>query len=179
MLAVAVPPSEQPPSQTVSGVGAIPSAQEVGGAHVYEPAREEWLIDGYLQALADFRSATQLGDDPDARRKTFIPLFAALAFAVSLVELVLEPPPPRDKARKKKPVEEKDLTLLQGVRYVRNCVQHQWVVALRGRHVPQARIVQAGPQIFGPAVIYDWFWKPLAELPEPPPDKKDELGSRS
>jgi hypothetical protein len=66
------------------------------------------------------------------------------------------------------------------VRYVRNRVQHQWAVALRGDHVPQARILRAGPQIFEPAVIYDWLWKPLAELPEPPPDiAQDELGSKS
>src|SRR5947209_19585695 len=97
--------SEQPPSHSVGGVGGIPSGEAFGSPSTHEPAREEWLIEGYLQALADFRSATQLGDNPDAPRKTFIRLFAALAFAVSLIAIVLEPPPPRDKTRKKKPVE--------------------------------------------------------------------------
>ena len=63
---------------------------------------------------------------------------------------------------------------------MRNRVQHQWAVALRGVNVPEARILRPGPQIFEPAVIYDWFWKPLAELPEPPPGiPQDELGARS
>jgi hypothetical protein len=169
--------SEQPPSHTISGVGDIPTEEELGAPSAYEPAQEEGLAEGYLEQLANFRTATQLGDDQDGPRKTFIPLFAALAFAASLIERVLEP---KDKGRAKKPIEERDLTPLQGVRYVRNRVQHQWAVALRGEHVPQARILQAGPQIFEPAVMYDWFWKPLSELPEPPPDMpKDELGWRS
>jgi hypothetical protein len=99
---------------------------------------------------------------------------------VSLIETVLDPPPPRDKTRKKKPVEEKDLTPLQGCPLRSEPCPASGAVALRGEHVPQARIVRAGPQVFEPAVIYDWFWKPLAELPEPPSDMaKDELGWRS
>jgi hypothetical protein len=175
MLANAMSSSEKRLRQTVSGVGAIPTQEQFGATSAYEPAREEWLIEGYLEALGRFRSATQLGADADAPRKTFIPLFDALACAASLIERVLEPKP-KSKQTKPKP------SPLQGARYVRNRVQHQWAVALRGRDVTQPRTMRAAghSQVIEPAVVYDWFWKPLAELPEPPPEMGlDELGRDS
>jgi hypothetical protein len=124
----------------------------------YEDAEEEWLIDGYVRALADFRAATNNRDDPNFRRETFLSLFSALDFAASLIERI--EPPQKGKTR---------ISVMQGVRYVRNCVHHRWTIALRGRDLPQARIMRArgSSGVYGPPVVFDWFWKPLDTLPKP------------
>jgi hypothetical protein len=165
---------EVPPAQVVSGVGGIESEEAFGTPDLYETAREEWLIEGYSRALTRFRTATQKRDDPEFRKETFIPLFEALDFAASLIERV-EP----KSASEGKPTEE-SLSVMQGVRYVRNRLQHQWAVALRGRDVPQPVMVRAsgGSRITGPPVVFDWFWKPLGELPSPDTGE-DPLGRES
>ena len=141
----------------ISGVGGIESVEEFGAPVVYEPAREEWLIEGYSRALGRFRTATQNRGDPNFPRETFIPLFEALDFAASLIERI----PDSELTRR-----------MRAVRYVRNRVHHQWALALRGRDVPQPGVLRAGggSRLMPPTVVFDWFWKPLNELP--PPGKK-------
>jgi hypothetical protein len=165
---------EAPPPQRVSGVGGIESEEAFGEHRVHEDAPEEWLVDGYRRAVTRFRSVPQDPNNPELPRDTFIPLFEALAFAGSLIERVLEPKQKGDT----RTTEEK-LSTLQGVRYVRNRLIHQWALALVGRDVPQPRILTAtgGSRLLGPTVVFDWFWRPLAELPLP--DTPDKLGRES
>lgn len=170
---------EQPPQQEISGAGGIEPGEAFGIPVMYEKAREEWLREGYLRALARSREASQHREDPDFRRETFIPLYEALAFAGSLIERVLEPRRKSDE----RPTEERK-SMLQGVRYVRNAVLHQWSLALVGRDVPQTPpiVVRAGgSRRTGPTVVFDWFWRPLAEIPVPDTKKvgKDQLGRDS
>ena len=167
---------EEPPTNTIH-VSGIDSEEGHGTPAVYESANEEWLFDGYMQALERFQQAVQRGDVPEPAKKSFLSLFETLEWAASLIEKLLKP----KSATKGKPLEEK-VSVMQGVRYVRNRLHHQWAFALRGRDVPQPIVVRAtgGSRVIGPVVVFDWFWKPLQELPPPDQGQPDDpLGQTS
>jgi hypothetical protein len=152
---------EEPPTHIVSGVGGAPSGEGVGTPTLVETAREEWLIEGYGRALRRFREASGARRPQDM----FLALFEALNYATSLIEKMAD----------------SDIApVMQGVRYVRNRVHHQWAAALVGRDVPAPRVIVAGgavrSRVIGPPVVFDWFWKPAAELPLPSLRRPDRKG---
>jgi hypothetical protein len=56
-------------------------------------------------------------------------------------------------------------------------VHHQLAEALEPRDVPFPRLVTPvgrGPQIIGPLLVLEWFWKPLEQLPGP--ERRDAKG---
>lgn len=123
------------------------------------------MFEGYAHAVERFQEAAKTRD-PTA---TFIPLFEALNWAVSLDERAAKHWTPagkplgwawREKVR--------DAEILRGVRFVRNSVHHDWSDAVeldeRGR---------AYPKTF-PVVFFEWRWRAADELPER--DHKDTGG---
>src|SRR5687768_9914968 len=52
-------------------VGGIPSAEAFGTPHVSISASREWLVEGYVRALARFRAASE--QDDKSARDTFLP----------------------------------------------------------------------------------------------------------
>jgi hypothetical protein len=68
---------------------------------------------------------------------------------------------------------------VQGLRYARNRVHHQWAEALDPRDVPFPRVAQAvgrGSRIITPPTVLAWFWKPIDRLPPPPKERPDKRG---
>jgi hypothetical protein len=123
------------------------------------------MFEGYWQAVRRFHGAAKTRD-PTA---TFVPLFEALNWAVSLDERAAKHWTPDGEpagwAWRKRV---RDAELLRGVRFVRNSVHHDWSDALaldeRGR---------AYPKTF-PVVYFEWRWRAASELPER--DRKDTDG---
>lgn len=57
--------------------------------------------------------------------------------------------------------------IMQGIRFARNSVHHQWSDALelsRGRTYPKSY----------PVVFFEWQWRPVDDLPEPKEEKQNK-----
>jgi hypothetical protein len=59
--------------------------------------------------------------------------------------------------------------VMDGLRYVRNRVHHQWADALIGRDGVQLPFKL-------PRVLITWVWRSIDELPSPPKGREDERG---
>jgi hypothetical protein len=114
---------------------------------------EQTLVSGYRAAVARFTAAVDRHDPPE---ETYLPLFEALNWAVSLDDRLKHP----------------DVEVAGGLRWARNLAHHQRAEALEPRDVPVPRTIRAAghSQVISPAVVLDWFWRPVERLPEP--DKK-------
>ena len=113
---------------TIQGETAKAHAEPRPG-HAFVTARPEWMIEGYLRALGRFRDAVGLRGEPI---ETFLPLFEALNWAASVIEYLRD----ADSARRTRE--------MQGVRYVRNRVHHDWALALVARDFPGPPAVTVG-----------------------------------
>jgi hypothetical protein len=122
------------------------------------------MFEGYAAATARFHHAAELRDATAA----FIPLFEALNWAVALDDRAAKHWTPegtplglawRERVR--------DAEAMQGVRFVRNSVHHQWSDALEldetGRAYPRRY----------PVTYFEWRWRAFSELPKP--DKKSKF----
>jgi hypothetical protein len=148
---------------------------QAGKAHATAPAPRvfvtagpEWMIEGYIRALGRFRDAVGLRGEPI---ETFLPLFEALNWAASVIEHLQDADPARCTRE------------MQGVRYVRNRVHHDWAAALVARDFPGPPALTAaggrgrdrgGGATYTRGLISDWFWKPLDNLP--PAERPDPVG---
>lgn len=117
------------------------------------------MIEGYLRALGRFRDAVGLRGEPI---ETFLPLFEALNWAASVIEYLRD----ADSARRTRE--------MKGVRYVRNRVHHDWALALVARDFPGPPTVTVGGRGREGGLIFDWFWKPLDNLPRA--ERRDDEG---
>jgi hypothetical protein len=110
------------------------------------------MLKGYRRAVERYLNAAQ----QDTRfGETFIPLFEALNWAVSLRDLLgSEGRPVRDR-------------LAVALGYARDRVHHDWAGALRPERFPATASAPVMPgfalTISGYSV--EWFWKPLDQLP--------------
>ncbi len=113
----------------------------------------EWLIEGYMRALARYRHSSEQEGDPDLARETFLPLFETLNWAASLYDHGRPGGAPRT---------------LRGIILARNRVHHQWADALDKveYEVEKRAEVGGGVAIVVSGSTFDWFWRPLEELPE-------------
>lgn len=96
------------------------------------PVAPGTLLRGLREAATRFEDASRGGDS----EATFLPLFEALNWTVSLDERLGYPRSP----------------VLRGLRYARNRVHHQWADALEitpGRGLPFAL----------PTILGDWSWR--------------------
>ena len=100
-----------------------------------------WLVNGFVQSYVRFEEAAKQQDPEDA----FHALFEALSWASSVDERLQLP---------------QDSPHLRGLRFVRNCVHHEWANAL---WLDQSGL---GFPISFPMVFFEWRWRPLAELPK-------------
>jgi len=127
--------------------------RQIGTPKVTTSATWTWLVEGYCLALDRLREAVGQRDP----KETFIPLFETLNWAVGLLDYGKRRGPSLDGG------------VLLGLRCVRNRVHHQWADAIEPRDVPFAQVVQATgrSRVVPPAVVLDWFWKPLDLLPDP------------
>lgn len=116
------------------------------------------MFEGYAHATGRFHEATKTRDPTAA----FLPLFEALNWAVALDDRARKHWTPAGQPlgwewRKKV----RDAEIIQGVRFARNRVHHQWSDALeldeRGRSYPKTY----------PVVFFEWRWRPAHELPKP------------
>jgi hypothetical protein len=116
------------------------------------------MFEGYAAATTRFLAAAKTRDSTAA----FIPLFESLNWAVALDDRAAKHWTPAGKPlgfgwRKKV----KDAEVMQGVRFVRNSVHHQWSDALeldeRGLTFPMTF----------PAVFFEWRWRRADDLPQP------------
>jgi hypothetical protein len=128
-------------------------------------ADANWFVMGYRRALARFHDTQDAREEPEER---FIPLFEALNWAAAIVD-------PNSSLRASLITD----GTVQGLRFVRNRVHHQWADALEARDEPNpvglvARAGVQGSRIVGPPTVLVWFWKPLNQLP--PPDRPDPKG---
>lgn len=124
------------------------------------------MFEGYWHAAGRFHEAAKTRD-PTA---TFIPLFEALNWAVSLDERAAKHWTPageplgwawREKVH--------GAEILRGVRFVRNSVHHDWSDALELDDQNGSTF----PMTF-PVVFFEWRWRAADELPER--DRKDTGG---
>jgi hypothetical protein len=130
-----------------------------------------WLVTGYRRALDRFHATSGARTEPMER---FIPRFETLNWAAAFLD-------PKAEARIPHlyPRLNVDDTV-QGLRYVRNSLHHQWAEALDPRDVifPRPLVVTgrgtSGPM--GPIPVLDWFWKPLDDLPSRAKKHFDKLG---
>jgi hypothetical protein len=140
--------SGDPEPQLLSPVG-IPSGGGVGVPHLSLSASREWLVEGYVRALARFRTASEQVDK--STRDTFLPLFETLNWAVAVQDYLREGGEPLDAHE-----------IVRALRFARNRVHHAWAAALE----PREHQVTAGA---GPIAIvgttFDWFWIAAARLP--------------
>jgi hypothetical protein len=125
-----------------------------------------WYVTGYRRALARFDATREAREEPE---EMFIPLFEALNWAAAIVD-------PNSPLR----ALITDNTV-RALRFARNRVHHQWADALDPRDVPYApglitRASGRGPRIVAPPTVVEWFWKPLNQLPKPPPNRSDRRG---
>jgi hypothetical protein len=132
---------------------------------VTTPVNASWFVTGYRRALARFHDTQEAREQPEER---FIPLFEVLNWAAAIVD-------PNSPLRGSLVADD----AVQGLRYVRNRVQHQWAEALASRDVPFPQITQAvgqGSRIILPPTALAWFWKPLNQLAPPPASRPDKGG---
>lgn len=129
--------------------GSIPSAEAFGAAHVSISASREWLVEGYVRALARFRAASEQEDK--SARDTFLPLFETLNWAVAIQDFPRE----RDEALDQHP-------LVWALRFARNRVHHAWAAALEVREYEVTSSV--GPIAIA-GTTFDWFWIAAEGLP--------------
>jgi hypothetical protein len=115
------------------------------------------LLRGYKRATDRYLAAAQQDTD---FAETFIPLFEALNWAVSL----------RDRLGKEgRPIRDR-LALALG--YARDRVHHDWAGALHPRRLQVSASEPAAPVLSGLSV--EWFWKRVDELPTPTGGTKKE-----
>jgi hypothetical protein len=126
-------------------IGSLSDSDEFHGPAV--------LLDGFARACERFRIAEDARLDS---HETFIPIFEALNWAVSLEDHM--------RIQREQPLSG---DLVRGFRCVRNRVHHQWAAALEPIDIPTPTILFQFPW---------WHWKPLDRLPEPSPghQKEDE-----
>lgn len=125
--------------------------QQYDGARV----RAGRLFDGYDQALNRLLGALTL-TNPDS---TFFGLFETLNWSVALDDVIGEtwrPDGNREGLEWRTRVTGGEL--MDGIRYARNRVHHQWADALWHEHH------DGGVLPFGG---HSWLWRPLDELPSP------------
>lgn len=153
-------PPEKPPPQLITPES-IPSEEAVGSPRLIQTANKTWMENGYLEAAARFLDAV---DSDSTAEETFIPLFEALNWTVSLDERL---------GRRAEP-------LWRGLRFVRNRVHHQWADALEGRELPvSSPLTVGGATVTVSGDTVDWFWKPLAALPDAPTRHPDPSGQQA
>jgi hypothetical protein len=152
---------QDPTNHVISGVGGIESEEAVGTPAVAQIVTVQTLASGYRAAVARFTEAVDRRDPPE---ETYLPLFEALNWAVSLDDRLKRP----------------DVEVAKGLRWVRNLVHHQWADALESSDVLIPRVVRASghSQIVGPIVVLDWFWRPVERLPEPDKRSRHEPEQR-
>jgi hypothetical protein len=145
-------PDEAAEPQIVHVPGLVHERQ-IGTPKVTTSATWTWLVEGYRLALNRLHEAVGQRDP----KETFIPLFETLNWAVVLIDYGKERGPSLDGE------------ILLGLRCARNRVHHQWADAVEPRDVPWAQGLQATgkSRVIPPAVVLDWFWKPLDLLPDP------------
>jgi len=117
-----------------------------------------WLVDGFRRAHARFTETK----DQRERKERFVPLFETLNWVVAIMDT--EPKFKRD-------------AVVVALRFARNSVHHQLADALEPRDVPFPAVVTnrpGGSRIVPPAVVLDWFWVPVDQLPVPPPSFMNE-----
>jgi hypothetical protein len=139
---------------------------------VYSPrvvtsASLDWLVNGYRRALARF---TATAKERDAQER-FIPLFETLNRAVAIMDYS------RDQGR---PLLNDEI--VRALRFARNRVHHQLADALEPRDVPFPQALtnrRGGSRIIAPPTVLKWFWKPLDELPDAPPQHDDPQGEKA
>ena len=140
--------AHRPEPQEVSG-GGISSARGLGTPRVSISASREWLVDGYVRALARFRAASEQEDK--SARDTFLPLFETLNWAVAIQDFLRERGEPLDHH-----------PLVSALRFARNRVHHAWAAALEVREYEVTSSV--GPVMVAGST-FDWFWIDAESLP--------------
>jgi hypothetical protein len=137
--------------------------------------RARLLTRGYAQAHARFEQ-TQRDTDPDP---TFFALFEALNWAHALDDLIALTWSPRGKvegyAWRSDPAlggGEPLASVMDGLRYARNRVHHQWADAL---------VVRDGATlpVTLPTALITWLWRPVDELPTPSKGREDRRGKEA
>ncbi len=126
------------------------------------------MFEGYASATSRFHEAAKTRDATAA----FVPLFEALNWAVALDDRAAKHWTPHGEPLGlgwRESVQ--DAEIMEGVRFVRNSVHHQWSDALvldeRGMTFPMTF----------PAVFFEWRWCSARDLPEPEPGRRrDEAG---
>ena len=104
----------------------------------------------------------------EEREPAFFALFEALNWAVALDDVIAEtwrPHGEREGFNWRSLVDGGEL--LDGVRYARHRVHHQWADALRRRE---------GVDTILPFRGHSWEWRDVEELPPAPPKRNDERG---
>jgi hypothetical protein len=155
---------DQPPSHTISSVGGIPTDEAFGETDVGRVLSLPTYVSGYNEALGRFRDAVRDLRPPE---ESFRPLFEALSWAFSIDDYWL----------KKRPKLRADVIF--AMRYARNSVVHNWGDILdvsdqraAGIHVTLASGGRRGGAHPSGHLVRHWCWRKLAELPLPPPDKR-------
>jgi hypothetical protein len=134
----------------------------------YDGARKKVqdLLRGYDQAFARFGVAAK-GRDPGP---AFQALFESVNWAHALDEVIGEVWQPRGLPQGfewRRCISGGEV--MDGVRFVRNRLHHQWADALRldeGRRYPRTY----------PLVYFSWVWRPVEDLPTPDPRRSDQVG---
>lgn len=123
-----------------------------------ESVSYETLLSGFSQAVDRFENA-RTGLEETA---TFFPLFESLNWAVALDDHVGEywqPEGERMGLDWRDKLDDEGSAVVQGVRFVRNRVHHQWAKAIRcdtgGAQFP----------LVFPLVFHEWCWLPAESLP--------------
>lgn len=116
------------------------------------------------ERLALGPAISELG--PAAVPGSFVPLFEALNWAVSLDDLIRAQWPTEPSAPGRWYETIPYGSTVRAVRFVRNRVHHNWIDALTLADEDQDL----------PARIASWVWQWKAELPPPPADRKDARG---
>lgn len=144
---------------------------DFGGARV----RARLLTGGYAQAHERFEEA-QRNTDPDL---AFFALFEALNWAHAVDDLIALTWSPRGKVEGYAWRSDPALgggkalaSVMDGLRYVRNRVHHQWADALVMR--PGATL-----PVRLPTALITWAWRPLEELPKPSRGREDRRGQEA
>ena len=125
------------------------------------------LLRGYEQALHRLlRALNEENVEP-----TFFGLFEALNWAVALDDVIGETWRP---AGEPEPFTWRSRVtggeLMDGVRYARNRVHHQWADALRLEHRDGGILPFGG---------HSWLWRPFHELPLPDDSRPDRRGQQA
>jgi hypothetical protein len=137
-----------------------------------ERVRARRLTGGFAYAYERFQEGQAAGD----AEATFRALFEALNWAVAIDDLIALTWSPRGKVEGYAWRNDGALgggetlaRVMDGLRYARNRVHHQWADALIA--TPGARLPFTLPR-----VLSTWAWRPVDELPTPPKGREDERG---